>query len=136
MKRWWIVGLLVIAGLAVGLYRAKLGAQENETRIAALKTEIGKTAGEVSVLKADEAYLSRPERIGPLARERLGLQPAAPDQFTAPEMISKRVGEERASASSQPAPPKKSAAPAPLDKKPVVSTTPVSTSTPGVKPAQ
>ena len=69
MKRWWIIGLLVVAGLAVGLYRAKLGAQENEERIAALKAEIGKTAGEVSVLKADEAYLSRPERIGPLARD-------------------------------------------------------------------
>jgi cell division protein FtsL len=134
MKRWWIVGLLVIAGLAVGLYRAKLGAQENETRITALQTEIGKTAGEVSVLKADEAYLSRPERIGPLARERLGLQPAAPDQYTSPEMISKRVGEERASqAQQQPVAPKK---PAPLDKKPVVSTAPISPSTPGAKPAQ
>jgi cell division protein FtsL len=135
MKRWWIVGLLVVAGLAVGLYRAKLGAQENETRIAALKAEIGKTAGEVSTLKADEAYLSRPERIGPLARERLGLQPVAPSQFTTPEMISKRVGDERASqAQPQPAAPKKTAAP--LDRKPVVSTTPISNAAPGVKPAQ
>jgi cell division protein FtsL len=133
MKRWWIVGLLVIAGLAVGLYRAKLGAQENETRITALKAEIGKTAGEVAVLKADEAYLSRPERIGPLARERLGLQPAAPGQFTAPEMISKRVGEEHASTAPQPVAPKKPATP--LDRKPVVSTAPVSPA-PGVKPAQ
>jgi cell division protein FtsL len=136
MKRWWIVGLLVIAGLAVGLYRAKLGAQENETRIAALKAEIGKTAGEVSVLKADEAYLSRPERIGPLARERLGLQPAAPNQFTQPEMISKRVDNERATQQQLPQPvaPKKPAAP--LDRKPVVSTAPVSPAAPGVKPAQ
>jgi cell division protein FtsL len=134
MKRWWIVGLLVIAGLAVGLYRAKLGAQENETRIAALKAEIGKTSGEVAVLKADEAYLSRPERIGPLARERLGLQPATPDQYTSPEMIAKRVGEERASQQQpQPVAPKK---PASLDRKPVVSTAPISPPAAGVKPAQ
>jgi cell division protein FtsL len=132
MKRWWIVGLLVIAGLAVGLYRAKLGAQENETRIAALKAEIGKTAGEVSVLKADEAYLSRPERIGPLARERLGLQPAQPSQYTSPEMISKRIGEERLGLPA-PAAPKKSAA---SEKKPAVSTAPVSAPAPGVKAAQ
>lgn len=133
MKRWWIIGLLVIAGLAVGLYRAKLGAQENETRIAALKAEIGKTSGEVSVLKADEAYLSRPERIGPLARERLGLQPAAPDQFTAPEMISKRVGEERVSL--PPAAASKKPAPA-SEKKPVASVPPVSAPASGAKPAQ
>ena len=130
MKRWWIIGLLVIAGLAVGLYRAKLGAQENETRIAALKSQIGKTSGEVSVLKADEAYLSRPERIGPLARERLGLQPAAPDQFTSPEMISKRVGEERASLT--PAAKK----PAAVEKKPPASVPPVAAAAAGVKPAQ
>jgi cell division protein FtsL len=133
MKRWWIIGLLVIAGLAVGLYRAKLGAQENETRIAALKAEIGKTTGEVSVLKADEAYLSRPERIGPLARERLGLQPAAPDQFTAPEMISKRVGEERVSLPPSAAPKKPAAAP---EKKPAASLAPVSAPASGAKPAQ
>ena len=133
MKRWWIIGLLVIAGLAVGLYRAKLGAQENETRIAALKAEIGKTSGEVSVLKADEAYLSRPERIGPLARERLGLQPAAPDQFTAPEMISKRVGEERVSLPPTAAPKKPAAAP---EKKPTAPVSPVSAPASGAKPAQ
>ena len=134
MKRWWIIGLLVVAGLAVGLYRAKLGAQENEERIAALKAEIGKTAGEVSVLKADEAYLSRPERIGPLARERLGLQPAAPNQFTSPEMIAKRIDSERASQQSPQPPAAKK--PAPLDHRPVVSTAPVSAPAPGVKPAQ
>jgi len=131
MKRWWIIGLLVIAGLAVGLYRAKLGAQENETRIAALKAEIGKTSGEVSVLKADEAYLSRPERIGPLARERLGLQPAAPDQFTAPEMISKRVGEARVSLPPAATAKKPSAG----EKKPPAPIPPVSAAS-GVKPAQ
>ncbi|MBI1358709.1 MAG: cell division protein FtsL [Alphaproteobacteria bacterium] len=103
MKRWWIVGLLLVAGLAVGLYRAKLGARENEDRIAALNTEIRKASEEVSVLKADEAYLSRPERIGPLARERLGLQPAAPEQFTAPEMIARRAGAVPAAATPAPA---------------------------------
>lgn len=121
MKRWWILGLLVAAGLAVGLYRAKLGAQENETRITALNSQIRKTNDEVSVLKAEETYLSRPERIGPMAREKLGLQPAQPSQFTAPEMISKRVAEEKAAqaaATPTPAPVKST----PVKAKPVAAT--------------
>ena len=47
------------------------------------------------MLKAEEAYLTRPERIGPIARERLGLAPASPGQYTAPEALSRRLGEER-----------------------------------------
>ncbi len=95
MIRLAVVGGLVVAGLAVGVYRAKLGAQETDARIAELRGEIGRVNEEISVLEAEEAYLSRPERIGPLARERLGLQPAEPEQFTAGEMVSHRVGQER-----------------------------------------
>ena len=95
MIRLVVVGGVVVAGLAVGVYRAKLGAQETDTRIADLRGEISRVNEEISVLEAEEAYLSRPERIGPLARERLGLQPAEPEQFTASEMVSHRVGEER-----------------------------------------
>ena len=95
MKRLAIIGGLVVAVLAVAVYRAKLGAEETETRIATLQAEQKKVSEEISVLKAEEAYLTRPERIGPIARERLGLQPASPDQFTAPEALSRRLGEER-----------------------------------------
>jgi cell division protein FtsL len=94
-KHWAILGVLVIGGLAVGVYRAKMGAQETETRITALQAEIRRTKEDISVLKAEEAYLSRPERIGPLARQKLGLEPSRPDQFTAAEMLSRRLGEER-----------------------------------------
>lgn len=94
MMRVVVVALVVIAGLAIGVYRAKLGAQDNEKRIEALRGEIRDTQEEISVLKAEEAYLARPERIGPLASERLGLAPSAPEQFTAPEMLSRRLGEE------------------------------------------
>ncbi|MDZ4759800.1 MAG: cell division protein FtsL [Alphaproteobacteria bacterium] len=96
MKHLAIIGGLVVVGLAVGVYRAKLGAQENEARIETLQGEIERASEEIAVLKAEEAYLTRPERIGPLARERLGLAPASPDQFTAVEMLSRRVGAEAA----------------------------------------
>lgn len=95
MKRLLIAGGLVVAVLAVAVYRAKLGAEETEARNVELQTEARKLTEEIAVLKAEEAYLTRPERIGPIARERLGLQPARPDQYTAPEALSRRLGEER-----------------------------------------
>lgn len=106
MKRLAVIGVIVVALLAVGVYRAKLGAQETETRINAVKAEIRDETQEIAVMKAEEAYLSRPERIGPLAKDKLGLQPASPEQYTAPEMVSKRVGEESTRlAPLEPAPP-------------------------------
>lgn len=95
MKRLLIIGGLVVAVLAVAVYRAKLGAEETEGKNADLQAEARKITEEIAVLKAEEAYLSRPERIGPIARERLGLQPAKPEQYTAPEALSRRLGEER-----------------------------------------
>jgi|SRR5690606_40324896 len=95
MKRLVIIGGLVVAALAVAVYRAKLGAEETEARIELLQVEAKEISEQISVLKAEEAYLTRPERIGPLARERLGLRPASPGQYTAPEALSRRLGEER-----------------------------------------
>lgn len=95
MKRLAIIGGLVVAALAVAVYRAKLGAEETEARIETLQAEAQEISEKISVLKAEEAYLTRPERIGPLARDRLGLQPASPGQYTAPEALSRRLGEER-----------------------------------------
>ena len=90
-----IGGLVVVAGLAVAVYRAKLGAEETQGRIDGLKGEVATTEKDIAVMRAEEAYLTRPERIGPLARDRLGLEPASPDQYTASEALKQRLGEER-----------------------------------------
>jgi len=95
MKRLLIVGGIVIAVLAVAVYRAKLGAETTEAKIGELTAEARKVSDDIAVMKAEEAYLSRPERIGPIARQRLGLQPARPEQYTAAEALSRRLGEER-----------------------------------------
>lgn len=103
MKRLLIVGGLVVAVLAVAVYRAKLGAEETEGKNADLQAQARKLTEEIAVLKAEEAYLTRPERIGPIARDRLGLQPAKPEQYTAPEALSRRLGEERLTLPDRPA---------------------------------
>jgi len=90
-----IGGLVVVAGLAVAVYRAKLGAEETQGRIDGLKAEAVKVEKDIAVMRAEEAYLTRPERIGPIARDRLGLEPASPDQYTASEALKQRLGEER-----------------------------------------
>ncbi len=95
MKRLVIIGGLVVAGLAIAVYRAKLGAEETQENIDGLKAEATAISKEISVMKAEEAYLTRPERIGPIAREKLGLEQAQPGQYTASEALSGRLGEER-----------------------------------------
>ena len=106
MRRLLIVGGLVVAVLAVAVYRAKLGAEETEGKNSDLQAQARKLTEEIAVLKAEEAYLTRPERIGPIARERLGLQPAKPEQYAAPEALSRRLGEERLTLPETPAKPK------------------------------
>lgn len=81
MKHIFIVALVVVGFLAVSVYRAKLGAQEAERRIEALQVKVSGLEEELAVLRAEEAHLSRPERIGPIARKELGLAPVQPEQM-------------------------------------------------------
>jgi cell division protein FtsL len=134
MNRLAVIGLIVVAVLAVGVYRAKLGASETEGKNARVKTEIAAVTKEINVMRAEEAFLEQPSRIGPIARNRLGLEPSTPDQFTAPEQVGKRVGEARAAlalpaptvgqAVAPPVPPLKSAAQAAASPKPAVAVSP------------
>lgn len=89
-----IGGVVVVGALAVAVYRAKLGAEETQGRIDDLKAETTKIEKDIAVLKAEEAYLTRPERIGQIARQ-MGLEQATPDQYTASEALKQRLGEER-----------------------------------------
>ena len=95
MRKLAIIGAFIVVVLAVAVYRAKLGAEETQGEIDMLKAEATSIGKDISVMKAEEAYLTRPERIGPIARQKLGLEQAKPDQYTASEALSRRLGEER-----------------------------------------
>jgi cell division protein FtsL len=95
MKRLAIIGGLVVAALAVAVYRGKLSAEETQVRIDELKVEAQAEEAAIASLRADEAVLTRPERIGSIAQQQLGLEPANPSQYVAPEALKQRLGEEK-----------------------------------------
>ncbi len=94
MKRLAIIGVLVVAVMAVAVYRAKLSAEETQGRIEELKADVADTEKAIAALRADEAMLTRPERIGAIAQQQLGLEPAHPGQYVASEALKQRLGEE------------------------------------------
>jgi hypothetical protein len=72
-----------IAGL-VGVYALKYAVEETAAEKAALVRQIDRQEGELSLVKADWAYLNQPAHVGPIiARhaEALGLEAMQPTQF-------------------------------------------------------
>ena len=92
MKKLYIAAFVAICLLAVAVYRAKLGAQESERAIGGLEREISALEEELSVLRAEEAHLSRPERIGPIARDQLGMSPVKPGQLAKQGELAEQIG--------------------------------------------
>ena len=81
-----------IAGL-VGVYALKYTVEETASEKAALVREIDRQEGELSLVKADWAYLNQPAHVSPIiARhaEALGLQPIQPAQFGSLEDLPMR----------------------------------------------
>ncbi len=71
----------VMAGLLMLIYQQKHETRELEARASALSREISEETRALSVLRAEWTYLTRPERLERIARERLGLEPVKPEQI-------------------------------------------------------
>ncbi len=77
--------LTIMAGLATiwaasALYALKYDVRHLEAEVHALERGIEKAESDIAGLKAERAWLGRPERIDKLARDR-GMGPIAPDQY-------------------------------------------------------
>ncbi|MEM9579347.1 MAG: cell division protein FtsL [Pseudomonadota bacterium] len=80
----YIVTALAVIGLAFWAYQENYKTQAEISRTQELNAEIGKARARLAVLKAEWAYLNRPDRLRDLTEvnfERLGLLPLRPDQF-------------------------------------------------------
>lgn len=85
MSRLVTVGTVLLAvGSAFVLYATSYETRRLELHVGALARTAEKTSLDIAVLRAERAYLARPDRIESLAR-KAGLGPIEPRQY---EMIS------------------------------------------------
>jgi hypothetical protein len=80
----YAVTALAVFGLAFWAYRENYATQQVLKETRQLQRDIGAAQVRLGVLKAEWAYLNRPDRLIGLAElnfDRLGLLPLRPDQF-------------------------------------------------------
>ncbi|MCJ7872521.1 cell division protein FtsL [Marinovum sp. 2_MG-2023] len=80
----YILTSLAVIGLAFWAYHENYRTQEAIEKSAQLQRDIGTARSRLSVLRAEWAYLNRPDRLRDLAElnfDRLGLLPLRPHHF-------------------------------------------------------
>ncbi|SFI53264.1 hypothetical protein SAMN04488095_1152 [Jannaschia pohangensis] len=83
--------IAAVVGLAFWAYGEGYETRATEREVAQLEREIGARHQELSMLRAEWAYLNRPDRLHALAEmnfERLGLMPLAPDHFALADQVA------------------------------------------------
>lgn len=76
----FILPVLLVLALAA-LYVIKLETWQLKRQAKALQQQIEREERAITILRADWAYLTRPQRIEKLAREHLGMRPLDPKQI-------------------------------------------------------
>ena len=79
----FILLVVCILGL-IGVYSLKFSVEETAATKASIERRIQTQEGELSLLKADWAYLNQPGHVAPIVArhvETLGLQAVEPEQF-------------------------------------------------------
>jgi len=71
--------------MSYGLYRLKYEVEGLQGQAAALARDIHQYRRSLKVLRAEWAYLSRPDRLEALNRRYLGFAPPRADQFVGPD---------------------------------------------------
>ncbi|MDW4497445.1 cell division protein FtsL [Sulfitobacter sp. D35] len=87
----YILTVLGVVGLAFWAYRENYATQAALSHAADLRQNIRERHERLAVLRAEWAYLNRPDRLRDLAElnfDRLGLLPLMPDQFGRVDEVS------------------------------------------------
>ena len=86
-----ILGTILTAILGTTLYQVKIGIDTREALLLQLEREIRDTEREITVLEAEWAYLSRPERVLKLSDRMLEMKPIDTDRILPIEAIPMRI---------------------------------------------
>ena len=87
----FVLTALCVMGLAVWAYQQNYATQVSLRDVNTLRDDISALREKANVLRAEWAYLNRPERLADLADlnfDRLGLLPLRPDHFQRIEHVS------------------------------------------------
>lgn len=87
----YVLTSVLVIGLAFWAYHENYKTQEALNQTDDLRHDIGQQRARLGMLRAEWAYLNRPDRLRELAEinfERLGLLPLAPDQFGRIDQVS------------------------------------------------
>jgi hypothetical protein len=87
----YIATALVVMGMAFWAYRQNYETQEAMREAEAVRAEIAALRETLGVLRAEWAYLNRPDRLRELADlnfDRLGLLPLTPEQFGSADQVA------------------------------------------------
>lgn len=87
----YVLTALAVFGLAFWAYRENYATQQVLSETERLQRQIGAAQTRLSVLRAEWAYLNRPDRLLELTEinfARLGLLPLRPDQFGRVDEVS------------------------------------------------
>lgn len=80
------VAIALTLACAVVLYTVSYDTRELDHGVQAEERRIERLRSDIAVLRAERAYLSRPERIEPLARDA-GFEPARGEQYAGLEAL-------------------------------------------------
>ena len=86
----YVLAALAVMGLAFWAYQENYKTQQAIREVRELHAQIGAAHERLGMLRAEWAYLNRPDRLADLAElnfDRLGLLPLMPDAFGAVDQI-------------------------------------------------
>lgn len=88
-----VIWLIVVTGVAVGLYHVNYRVKELQAELDKVRTDIKQERERLHVLEAEWSYLNRPARLARLARKHLDMDTIQPEQIVRIEQLPPRITE-------------------------------------------